>query len=88
MHKVVIPKSVVERVIRHRGKEHIYEDLDAAKTALLVVDLQNAFMLPGVAHALCETAPCIVPNVNLLARTIRNTGGPGQGIAGGLAGSP
>ncbi len=75
MHKVVIPKSIVERVIKHRGKEHIYEDLDPKKTALLVVDLQNAFMLPGVAHALCETAPAIVPNVNAIAQTIRETGG-------------
>lgn len=75
MHKVVIPKSVVNRVIKHRGKEHIYEDLDPTKTALLVIDLQNAFMLPGVAHALCETAPSIVPNVNLIAQTVRDTGG-------------
>ena len=75
MHKVVIPGSIVERVIKHRGKEHIYEDLDPKKTALLVVDLQNAFMLPGVAHALCETAPAIVPNVNAIAHTVRETGG-------------
>ncbi len=75
MHKVAIPQSIVERVIKHRGKEHIYEDLDPKKTALLVVDLQNAFMLPGVAHALCETAPAIVPNVNAIAQTIRETGG-------------
>jgi len=75
VHKVAIPQSIVERVIKHRGKEHIYEDLDPKKTALLVVDLQNAFMLPGVAHALCETAPAIVPNVNAIAQTVRETGG-------------
>ena len=75
MHKVVIPKTIVERIIKHRGKEHVYEDLDPRKTALLVVDLQNAFMLPEVAHALCESAPAIVPNVNLIAQTMRETGG-------------
>lgn len=75
MNKVLIPKSVVERVLQHRGKEHIYEDLVPKKTALLVVDLQNAFMLPGVAHALCESAPSIVPNVNSIAQTMRETGG-------------
>ena len=75
MHKVVIPESIVKRVINHRGKEHIYEDLDPKKTALLAVDLQNAFMLPGVAHALCETAPAIVPNVNSIAQAMRETGG-------------
>ena len=72
---VIIPRSVVERVLKHRGKEHIYDNLDPTKTALLVVDLQNAFMLPGVAHALCESAPSIVPNVNWLAESIRDTGG-------------
>lgn len=71
----MIPQSIVDRVIRHRGKEHIYEDLDPAKTALLVVDLQNAFMLPEVAHALCVSSPDIVPNVNAIARTMRETGG-------------
>lgn len=75
MHKVVIPRSVVERVMKHRGKEHVYEDLDPRRTALLVVDMQNGFMMPGVAHVLCETAPRIVPNINRLARAMRDAGG-------------
>ncbi|MFN2644353.1 MAG: cysteine hydrolase, partial [Burkholderiales bacterium] len=60
MHKVVIPQSVIDRVIRHRGKAHVYENLDPHKTALLVVDMQNAFMMPGVAHAYCQHAESIV----------------------------
>jgi ureidoacrylate peracid hydrolase len=75
MHKVNIPKSVVERVIKHRGKEHVYDDLDPRKTALLVVDMQNAFMMPGVAHVLCEMAPKIVPTVNRIAHAVRAAGG-------------
>src|SRR2546423_11529475 len=75
MHKIVIPQSIVERVIRHRGKEHVYESLDPRKTALLVVDLQNAFMMPGVAHAYCEHAQSIVPNVNRLAQGMREARG-------------
>ena len=75
MHKVFIPKSVVERVVERRGREHVFEDLDPRRTALVVVDLQNAFMLPGVAHALCPTAQEIVPNVNRLAQAVRETGG-------------
>ena len=55
--------------------EHVYEDLDPAKTALVVVDMQNAFMLPGVAHALCPMAEKIVPNINRLAQAVRDTGG-------------
>ena len=75
MHKVSIPKSVVDRVIARRGREFVYEGLDPAKTALIVVDMQNAFMLEGVAHALCPMAKEIVPNINRLAEAMRATGG-------------
>jgi ureidoacrylate peracid hydrolase len=37
--------------------------------------MQNAFMLEGVAHALCPMAKEIVPNINRLAETVRATGG-------------
>jgi ureidoacrylate peracid hydrolase len=75
VHKFIIPKSVTERVIERRGREHCYDDLDPAKSALLVVDMQNAFMLDGVAHSLCPMARAIVPNVNRLAEAVRETGG-------------
>jgi ureidoacrylate peracid hydrolase len=75
MHTLSIPQSIVDRVVARRGREHVYEDLDPAKTALVVVDMQNAFMLPGVAHALCPMAEKIVPNVNRLAQAVRQTGG-------------
>jgi len=75
MHKISIPKSVTERVIARRGREYVYDNLDPAKTALVVVDMQNAFMLPGVAHALCPMAEKIVPNINRLAHAVRESGG-------------
>jgi ureidoacrylate peracid hydrolase len=75
MHSFAIPKSVVDRVIERRGRAHVYDDLDPARTALLVVDMQNAFMLPGVAHSLCPMAQEIVPNINRLARAVRAAGG-------------
>jgi ureidoacrylate peracid hydrolase len=75
MHTLSIPQSVVTRVIERRGREHVYDNLDPAKTALVVVDMQNAFMLPGVAHALCPMAEKIVPNINRLAQALRETGG-------------
>ena len=64
-----------DRVIRHRGREHVYDKFDPAKTALLVVDMQNAFMMPGVAHQLCAEAVNIVPNINRLADALREAGG-------------
>ena len=75
MHKITIPQSITDRVIARRGRAHIYDDLDPTKTALIVVDVQNAFMLPDVAHSLCLEAQEIVPNVNKLAQAVRDTGG-------------
>lgn len=75
MHQVSIPQAIIDRVIARRGKEHVFDDFDPARTALVVVDLQNAFMLPEVAHAAIATAPGIVPNVNRLAAALREAGG-------------
>ena len=75
MHKIDIPDYVTQKVIARRGSAHPYADLDPKRTALIVVDLQNGFMMEGVAHALCEMAPKIVPNVNRLASAVRETGG-------------
>lgn len=75
MHKIAIPQTVIDRVTARRGKEHVYDELDPARTALIVVDMQNAFMLPGVAFAPIKTAPEIVPNINRLAQALRAAGG-------------
>jgi ureidoacrylate peracid hydrolase len=75
MHTISIPKNVVDRVIARRGREHVYDNLDPGKSALVVVDMQNAFMLPGVAHSLVPMAQEIVPNINRLAQAVRDTGG-------------
>ena len=79
MHTLSIPQSVVDRVVAQaRPASTFTKTLDPAKTALVVVDMQNAFMLPGVAHALCPMAEKIVPNINRLARAVRETGGHGD----------
>lgn len=75
MHEVKIPDYIVERVVERRGKLHIHDDLDPAKTALLVVDLQNAFMVEEHAAAFVPGCVDIVPNVNRLAEAVRATGG-------------
>src|SRR4051812_13946924 len=75
MHKLSISQSIVDRVVARRGREHIFDDLVPAKTALIVVDMQNGFMLPDVGHAPCPMAHEIVPNINRLAQAVRDTGG-------------
>jgi ureidoacrylate peracid hydrolase len=75
MHKIAIAQSVIDRVVARRGREHVFDDLDPARTALVVVDMQNGFMVPEVGHAPCAMAHEIVPNINRLAQAVRATGG-------------
>ena len=75
MNGVNFPPSIIERVIARRGTEHIFSDLDPVRTALVVVDLQNAFMDDAVGHAVCPAARDIVPAVNRLAKVTREAGG-------------
>ena len=56
------------------GRDYIYESFDAAKTALVVVDMQNYFMKPGFLAA-CPMAIEIVPAINQLAANVRSKGG-------------
>jgi ureidoacrylate peracid hydrolase len=75
MHHINIPRWVVDRVIKRRGAEHVFTDLDPGRTALIVIDMQNAFMLPAVAFVEITSAPDIVPNINRLAAAMRAAGG-------------
>ena len=74
-HPFTMPQDILDRVAKRRGNFRALDRADPRKTALVVVDLQNAFMMPGVAHALCEMAPSIVPNINRLAEALREAGG-------------
>jgi ureidoacrylate peracid hydrolase len=74
MHSVSIPDYVMRGVMARRGKVHLYDHFVGPRTALLVVDLQNVFMLPGM-PAEVPVAREIVPNVNRLARATRGAGG-------------
>lgn len=74
MHEIDIPRRVVDRVIKRRGAQHVFQDFDPTRTALIVIDMQNAFMLPGVAFVEIKTAPEIVPNINRLAGAVRAAG--------------
>lgn len=74
MHKVEIPAWAVERALARRGRLHPFDDVDPARTALVVVDLQNGFMAPGQPAEVVQARE-IVPNVNRLARATRAAGG-------------
>ena len=74
MHKLSISPEITARLRSWRERDHLFEDLDPARTAHIVVDLQNGFMAPG---ALVEisTAREIVPNVNRISAALREAGG-------------
>ena len=75
MHTVTMPQWATDLVLKRRGKLHVHADLDPRITALIVVDLQNAFMVEEVAAAYVPVAVEIVPTVNRLAAAVRRTGG-------------
>jgi ureidoacrylate peracid hydrolase len=74
MHKIAIPQSAIDRVLKRRDSLHVFNDLDPARTAHVVVDLQNGFMAPGQ-PAEIPLAREIVPNVNRISAALRAAGG-------------
>jgi ureidoacrylate peracid hydrolase len=74
MHKIAIPQAAIDRVLARRDKLHVFDDIDPARTAHIVVDLQNGFMAPG-APAEIPAARDIVPNVNRISAALRAAGG-------------
>jgi ureidoacrylate peracid hydrolase len=74
MHKPEILPAIAERALARRGGVRVFDSLDPARTAHVVVDLQNGFMAAG---EVCEigNAREIVPNVNRISAALREAGG-------------
>jgi ureidoacrylate peracid hydrolase len=70
-----IPDEIAERVVARRGVAHSFADLDPRRTALVVIDLQYAFMDDALGFAVIPAARGIVPAVNRLAAALREAGG-------------
>ncbi len=75
MNGVTIPQSIIDRVVARRGTEHPFANLDPARTALVVIDMQNAYMDAAAGYTACEAAIAIVPTINRLATAVRQAGG-------------
>ena len=75
MHKLNIDPWFVNKAKHIRdGRLNAYDTLDARKTALIVVDMQNYFVADGMPSCAPE-ARTIVPNINRLAHATRMAGG-------------
>ena len=74
MHTIDIPQRYVDWVVGRRGRRHIFERIDPTRTALLVIDMQNGFLIPGYSPLEVPGLAGIVPNVNRLVRCCRDNG--------------
>ena len=74
MHNSKIFPEVMSRIAERRGAAHIYERLEPKRSALVVIDMQNCWVMPGQPG---YTPNCIdiVPNINRLAAGLRPAGG-------------
>ncbi len=73
-HPFTLPTDVAERILARRGRLTVFDSLVPAQTALLVVDLQVAFMDPEIPGSVAMARE-IVPAVNRLAGALRDAGG-------------
>jgi ureidoacrylate peracid hydrolase len=69
-----LPADLVERAVYRRGRLAVFDRIAARNTALLVIDMQNAWLAPGAPFE-TPAARAIVPAINRLADALRRRGG-------------
>jgi len=74
MHKIAISETAKAVLKSRLGRTTKYAKLDPRRTALLVIDMQNAFLLPGMPIELPDGTD-IIPNINRIAASLRSNGG-------------
>ena len=70
---VLLPENI-EKITSRDGVPHSITEFDPASTALLVIDMQNFYMVEGQI-TYCPSAHAIVPNINRLVGAMRRFGG-------------
>ncbi len=63
------PQYVIDRVMAKRGRLTVFDRFEPARTALLVIDMQN-FYVGEIASVVN-----IIPNINAIAERLRSLGG-------------
>lgn len=74
MHKTQIYPEVLKRIAERRGEPHLYNALTPARTALVVIDMQNCWVMDGQ-PGYSPYCPAVVPNINRVAAALRQAGG-------------
>jgi ureidoacrylate peracid hydrolase len=75
MHPVKVRKEIADRVLQRRGRYHLFDRLDPARTALLVIDMQDAFCAPGGPAEVAASRGIVTP-INTLTAELRDLGVP------------
>ncbi len=70
----MISQHIIDRVVARRGRLHIFDTLEPARTAMVVVDMQKTFCEPG-APAEVPASRSIIKAINRLATGLRAAGG-------------
>jgi len=86
MHPCAIPAEIASRILSRRGSRHAFQSLESRRTALVVIDMQNAFLEPGQPSE-TPMAREIVPAINRLAGAVRAAGGTVAWVQGTFSGS-
>jgi ureidoacrylate peracid hydrolase len=75
MHSVSVRKEIADRVLQRRGRYHLFDRLDPARTALVVIDMQSTFCAPG-SPAEVPASRGIIEPINGLTAELRKLGVP------------
>ena len=70
----MISQHIIDRVVARRGRLHLFDASTAARTAMVVIDMQKTFCEPG-APAEVPASRGIVEAINTLAAGLRSAGG-------------
>src|SRR3546814_18171559 len=72
-----MPEWARRAALARHGCEHPFGALDPARTALVVIDMQNGFMVREGAASFLQASLTIPPGLNRPAPPLRAAGGPG-----------
>ena len=75
MHRIAIsPEARAFARAQRGGAEIMFDTLDMARTAHVIIDMQNGFVEPGAPVEVPEARE-IAPNINAISRAVRAAGG-------------
>jgi ureidoacrylate peracid hydrolase len=68
-----VSDHIKQRLLRIRGDLRLFKNMEPARTAFVIIDMQNAFVAPGGVIEVPASRE-IVPNINRMAEACREVG--------------